>query len=248
MSQDRPRRRPPKSTGTGRRTGGRVKRGLSARRRFLRRRLTLLGSVVAVVAAVGIVLFTPVLGVRSVEVLGVEELSADDVRAAAGIESGTPLARLDTDEIVTRVAALPRVGAVQVRRSLPSTVEVVITERSPMAVVRADDGAHLIDRTGMDYGVVKVAPAGLPTLVAADQVCAAAAVVVLAAVPEPLRVQVVSLSARTQANVQLTLGDGRVVKWGGAEDSDRKAAVLGPLLTQKGKVYDVAAPDFPTIA
>jgi cell division protein FtsQ len=32
------------------------------------------------------------------------------------------------------------------------------------------------------------------------------------------------------------------------EQSDRKAAVLGPLLTQPGKIYDVSSPSLPTVA
>jgi len=38
------------------------------------------------------------------------------------------------------------------------------------------------------------------------------------------------------------------VRWGGVEEGDRKAAVLGPLLTQPGKIYDISSPALPTIA
>ncbi|HSL06993.1 MAG TPA: cell division protein, partial [Pseudonocardiaceae bacterium] len=43
-------------------------------------------------------------------------------------------------------------------------------------------------------------------------------------------------------------GNGREVRWGGVEQGDRKAAVLGPLLTQPGKIYDVSSPTLPTVA
>ncbi|MGQ0841060.1 cell division protein FtsQ/DivIB [Actinokineospora sp.] len=241
---DRPRRRPPRSS-------EREVRRRPTRRRFLVRRWTVLGSVVAVPALVYLVLFTSVFGVRAVAVLGVEKLSADDVRQAAAVEPGSPLVRLDTDEIAARVALLPSVGSVDVRRSFPGTVEITVTERTPVAVVTAGDGVHLIDGTGVDFRVV-AAPPGLPRLVvaraAADDPATRAAVTVLAAVPEPLRPQVASVSAETPGNVRLTLADGRLVKWGGAEQSERKALVLGPLLTRPGKVYDVAAPEFPTVS
>ena len=42
-------------------------------------------------------------------------------------------------------------------------------------------------------------------------------------------------------------GNGREVRWGGVEQGDRKAAVLVPLLTQPGKIYDVSSPTLPTI-
>jgi len=199
-----------------------------------------------------VIMFTPVLGVRSVEVHGVKELPAATVRAKADIATGTPLARLDTDEVEHRVATLPRVFSVQVSRSLPGTVEITIVERKPVAVLRDDTGLYLVDRTGLDYATVRQAPPGLPELtvpaVGQHDPATKAAVGVLAAIPEQLRAQVVAVAATTPGDVRLTLADGRVIRWGDADDSDRKAAVLAPLLTQPGKVYDVTTPDFPTIS
>ena len=71
---------------------------------------------------------------------------------------------------------------------------------------------------------------------------------VLGAIPDQLRERVVELSARTPGDVQLRLAGGRVVKWGDAEDNERKSAVLAPLLTRPGTTYDVATPDFPTVS
>jgi cell division protein FtsQ len=48
--------------------------------------------------------------------------------------------------------------------------------------------------------------------------------------------------------VQLALKGGKTVKWGSADESERKAAVLAALLTRPGKVYDVAAPDAPAVS
>lgn len=36
--------------------------------------------------------------------------------------------------------------------------------------------------------------------------------------------------------------------WGESGDSARKAAILIPLLTREGQVYDVTSPDLPTVA
>ncbi|MBM7775784.1 cell division protein FtsQ [Actinokineospora baliensis] len=217
-------------------------------RRFLVRRWTVLGSMLGITGLVVLVFFTPVLGANSVEVTGIKDLTADEVRAAAAIEPGTPLARLDSDGIAERVRQLPRVGAVDVRRSFPATVELVITERTPVAVVVRDDGAHLLDASGVDYGTIKAAPPGLPTLDASGEFATKAATTVLAAIPKQLSEMVVSVTARTPTDVRLTLADQRVVKWGDSGNVGHKAAVLGALLTQKGKTFDVAAPDFPTIS
>ena len=113
-------------------------------------------------------------------------------------------------------------------------------------------GVHLVDRTGMDYATTRTRPAGLPVLkvvkVAPDDPATHAAVTVLAAIPDQLRDRVVELSARSPGDVRFKLRNGRVVKWGDAEDNERKAAVLAPLLTRPGRTYDVATPDFPTVS
>ena len=44
------------------------------------------------------------------------------------------------------------------------------------------------------------------------------------------------------------LANGKTVRWGNADDSARKAAVLAALMTRPGKVYDVSSPDLPTVS
>ncbi|OLF05440.1 hypothetical protein BLA60_35910 [Actinophytocola xinjiangensis] len=249
----RPRRRP--GTRAGARSRGRpvrTARSVRTRRRYLARRWTALLVVLAVLGLTYVVVFTPVLGVRTVEVAGTRDLDADEVREAAAIELGTPMVRLDTDEVAGRVAELPRVFEVAVSRSWPSGVEITVTERDPVAVRQLPDGVHLVDRTGLDYTTVERRPPGLPLLrvaeVGPDDAETRAAVTVIRAIPRQLRDKVVEVSAQTPGSVMLTLGDKRVVRWGNAEDNDRKAAVLAPLLTRPGKVYDVVTPEFPTVS
>jgi cell division protein FtsQ len=222
------------------------------RRRYLARRWMALLIVLAVLGLTYVVMFTSLIGVRSVEVLGTHDISQDAVRDAAAVEVGTPMVRLDTEEVARRVAKLPRVAEVSVSRSFPTTVEIQVTERTPVAVVSDTDGTHLVDRTGLDYATVSARPGGLPVLkvikVAPDDQATHAAVTVLGAIPAQLRKRVVEVSARTPGDVQLKLRSGKVVKWGDAEDNERKSAVLAPLLTRPGKTYDVATPDFPTVS
>jgi len=222
------------------------------RGRYLARRWMALLVVLTVVAVAYLVMFTSLLGVRSVEVIGVKEIPKDAVLKAAAIEQGTPMVRLDAEEAAARVAALPRVFEVVVERSWPSTVEILVTERTPVAVLMVGAAAHLVDRTGLDYAKAKTRPPGLPTLaitgVGPDDPATKAAVTVLGAIPKQLKVQVTQVSAGTPGDVRLTLSDGRVVKWGDARENARKAAVLAPLLTRPGTTYDVATPDFPAVS
>lgn len=215
----------------------------------------MLGVLVALVAAVLVLLFTPVLGVRAVHVTGNHVLSARQVRQAAGIAPGTPMLRLDTNAVVSRIAALRPVASARVSRSWPSTVDIAITERTPVAVYRDGGDRWLVDRHGVPY--LRVAdragvPRGLPTIdlpkVGPHDAATRAVVAVATALPRSLRTRVKTITASEQGDVRFTLHDGRQVKWGSAEESARKAAVLKVLLTRKGHVYTVISPDLPGVS
>lgn len=226
-----------------------VRRGLPSRATVLRRRAVALLTLLTVLGLAYAVLFTSLLGVRAVEVEGLVELEPAAVREAADIDPGAPLVRLDTEGIAARVRELPRVADVRVARVLPGTVRLVVQERTPVAVLKAADGAHLVDSTGKDYATVPQEPAGLPELkVPADPRATGAAVAVLIQLPQGLRDEVLSVSAGTGADVKLTLTAGREVRWGSAAETPRKAAVLEVLLTRPGTVFDVSSPELPTVS
>ncbi|GAB2863196.1 cell division protein FtsQ/DivIB [Lentzea nigeriaca] len=224
-----------------------------ARRRIiLRRRLVALLTLLTVVGLTYSVFFTPLLGVHQVDVRGSVVLTEDEVRATAAIEPGSPLVRLDLRGIHDRVAAMPRVAAVEVERQLPGTVRLLITERVPVGSVKLSDGYHLIDATGKDYAVLATAAPGAPELFLAapspEDPATRAVVGVVNNLPEKLRPEVLQVAATSGADVKLTLAGNRVVKWGSADDTPRKAAVLQVLLTRPGTTYDVSAPELATVS
>ncbi|MFD7658281.1 cell division protein FtsQ/DivIB [Actinosynnema sp. NPDC059797] len=218
-----------------------------SRRTVLRRRLVAVLVLVAVTVAVCAVWFTPALGVREVQVRGVAELTSAEVVEAAAIRPGTPLVRVDGGEVAERVRALPRVADVLVERVLPGLVRLTVDERDPVGVLTGPDGAHLVDATGRDYATVAQPPAGLPELKASGDALAAA-VAVVTQLPEALRSEVLVVSAESPSGVRLTLSAGREVRWGSADDTPRKAAVLDVLLTRDGTVFDVSSPQLPTVS
>jgi cell division protein FtsQ len=105
----------PNGTAARKDTGSRSQRGrrpeaarkwtadAPSRRKALVRRLVALFVVLVIGGLAYLVLFTPVLGVRTVEVTGTDSLSADEVREVAGIVDQRPLLRIDTGEIADRV-------------------------------------------------------------------------------------------------------------------------------------------------
>lgn len=216
-------------------------------RAVMRRRLIAIMVMVTVTAVVGTVWFTPVLGVREVEVRGAVHLTAAEVREAAAVEAGTPLVRVDVHAVDARVRELPRVAGVHVERLPPGTLRLTVDEREPVAVINSPDGAHLVDATAKDYATVTGPPPGLPELrVGPDAL--AAAVGVITQLPEALRREVLVVTADTPSDVRVTLSAGREARWGSSADTPRKAAVLEVLMTRKGTVFDVSSPELPTVS
>lgn len=245
---------------SGRATGrGRAIRSGSAhprtpsRRRARARRFVALLIVLGLLGGGYALFFSPLLGVRTVEVTGAKGLSAQQVREAAGVPMGHPMLRLDTDELSRRVLdELPGAAAAEVSRSWPSTVRIAVRERVPVAVFRASDGMRLVDAEAADFPPAGKVPRGLPELTlsrfdAADP-ASAAAVRSLMSLPGSMRRQVVSVAADTPGSVEFTMRNKRLVRWGDAMDGRRKAAVLQALLQQRGKVFDVSSPDLPTVS
>ncbi|MDT8914867.1 FtsQ-type POTRA domain-containing protein [Amycolatopsis sp. PS_44_ISF1] len=230
-------------------------RARPSRRTEIRRRWVALLSVLTVVAAVYFLFFSSVLGVHEVAVQGAKQVSADQIRATAAVPAGQPMLRVDADEIRDRVAAMSGVATVDVSRSWPNTVEIAVTERTAIAFFDSGpggDGIHLVDGGGVVFKTVRDRPAGLPELklpkVSVDDPVTRAVTAVLGVIPQAMLKQVTTATAQTPASVEFTLAGGQTVRWGNAEKTDRKAKVLAALLTQPGKVYDVSAPELPTIS
>src|SRR5688500_13024692 len=76
----------------------------------------------AVVGAIWLFLFSTVLAVQHVDVQGTKGLKPAEVRAVAGLDQGEPLARVDLDDVRTRVQALALVSSAEVTRQWPDTV------------------------------------------------------------------------------------------------------------------------------
>lgn len=234
----------------------RIARKRFARRQWARRWLAWRGLVVALgvlaaaVVAGWAVFFSSVFAVQGVEIEGLDVLEPGEVRRAAAVPVGEPLARVPVDAIEARVQSLAPVAAVDVSRSWPDRVRIAVVEREAVAVVERDGALRGVDEDGVLFRSYRAQPAGLPVVrVAAGtrSEALAEAAAVVTALPEDLVVRVDHLTVDTVDSISLRLRNGRSVFWGSAADSATKAKVLGVLLRQKASVYDVSVPGQPTI-
>ena len=89
-----------------------------------------------------------VLRVDRILVRGNERLSQGEVLAVLSGLRGESLVWTDLDRWRQRLLASPWVRDAALRRSLPSTVEVLVWERQPIAIGRLKDDMYLVDERG----------------------------------------------------------------------------------------------------
>jgi len=217
-------------------------------RRWLR--LLVLVLVLALVGAgVWLVGFSSVLAARTVSVTGARTVTADEVRAAAQVPLGRPLARQNVGAISNRVRSIRVVRSVSVTRTWPRTISIAVAERVPVLAVRQANGFLLIDATGTWYLTAPTVPSGV-VLTDVDPTNApllTELAVVASTLPDDLKDRVDRLSALSADGIRLHLKDGDVAVWGSPDESALKAEVLTALLKRSASTYDVSAPHNPAL-
>jgi cell division septal protein FtsQ len=105
--------------------------------------------------AFDLVVSAGVLKIRSISVTGNVRLSAGEVHALADGIRGTSILTADLAAYRRRLLESPWVADVALRRVLPSTIEVFVSERTPIGLCRIKNQLYLVDRTGVvidEYG------------------------------------------------------------------------------------------------
>jgi cell division protein FtsQ len=214
--------------------------------RVRRRRHVLLVAVAAVAVAVGLYQLarSPLFGLTEVRVEGAGGSMRATVLAAAGLRPGEPYLAIDPAAVRRRVEALPRVASARVLRSYPSSLRIVVSERTPTAVVSSGGAYWLVAADGIVLARLAERPAGaqaalpyvagvpLPPGVRPGARLPAGnplanALTALGRMDPSLRRQVVAVTAGSVDSLELGLRDGAKVLYGVAERQAAKdAAVL----------------------
>ncbi|MGB4628643.1 MAG: FtsQ-type POTRA domain-containing protein [Propionicimonas sp.] len=226
---------------------------LESRRRKDRRRLVRRVAVAALVGLlvsglVWLAVFSQVLAVTEVAVSGTKVTTGAQVRQAAQIATGTPLVLVDAAGAADRVAGLPAVASVSIRREWPDRVDVAVTERNPRLAIPSGTGYLIADATGVVFDAVLSPPRGLIEVEAdpdAQQLLVDVGTV-YSSLASGTAAKVSRMVAAGKDSISLRMQDGSRVFWGSAEQSPLKAQVLEALLPQGGRSFDVSAPSHPT--
>lgn len=249
-------------------------RRVEVQRRQGRRRLHILLAVLGVFMLGGIALaaaHSPLLDVRHVRVIGAAHTDPEAIVHAAGLDRHHHLIDIRGAAVAAQVERLPWVRSVRVQVSWPSTVRLLVTERSPIAAMAATPGATphrwaLVDGSGRVVDVVDGLAPPLIRLVgvpapgpAGSQLDAAAAgpLMILAALPPDLaaRVSTVQLVSGTSAGslpeIDLALTAGGIVRLGPPDSLADKMVAIRTVLARVDlhavATIDVRVPSAPVL-
>lgn len=107
--------------------------------------------------------------VSDMQVTGETRYKAEDIIGTSGVQEGDNLFFLHTKTIMQSLEnTYPYLDTVQIKRHLPGTLEIAVTERTPLVCVKAGDGQYYVDKQGKVLEKVSGTPnSGIITLVGA---------------------------------------------------------------------------------
>ena len=114
----------------------------------VRRLLSVVLLLFGVYESIAFAFTTPLLRVNRISVHGNVRLSSGEVQALVEDLRGSSILRVDLDAFRQRLVESPWVADVALRRVLPSTVEVFVSERRPVGLSRMGQELYLVDETG----------------------------------------------------------------------------------------------------
>lgn len=209
------------------------------------------GVLVLAALVVWVVYGTSLFGVGELRVTGTALTTPEQVREAAGVPVGRPLARVDLAEVRDRVGGLAPVERVTVSRQWPGTLLVEVVERTAVAVVPQGRQFAVVDGAGVVFRTLPQRPAGLPLVRVGSpgggDPATRAALQVLAALTPQLSEQLVEVAVEGPARILVKLRGDRTVVWGDSARSGDKATVATALLGHDSDTIDVSSPDVVTI-
>jgi cell division protein FtsQ len=193
--------------------------------------------------------FSSVLATSRVEVSGADVLSSRQVRDAARVPLGLPLARQDLDAVANRVAMLAPVESVTVDRAWPDAVAISVTERTAVLGLRDPAGYTLVDRAGVAFQHVGRLPEGIVLVDAnrTDTALLSQVALVANAFDTDLRSKVTAVRATSPIALTVVLKSGVTINWGAADQSALKAQIVAALLRRDPRHVDVSSPHNPAV-
>lgn len=208
------------------------------------------GSIGLVVVLVLLVLTSPILSIKQVQLEGNVYADPELLNAVIADLEGDPILTADLHGAQMRVEDIPWVRKARVSMHLPSKVVIQVDERVPLAFVRSTDGFNrVIDRDGRILDVIEGDPieyvriiGTAPTLVAGEFVPQPflGAAQLINALPVDLAARLVSATVSPEGEISLQFTPNLQVIFGAPADYQAKlVGVINEIKRQGTRSYTV---------
>ena len=228
-------------------------RRIAVRREEGRRRLrwfTVLGLGVAGIILVLLLLTSPLLSVRKVEVEGVVYANPELVESIVDGIDGEPILTVDLDAAEEKLLMIPWVRQARVSMHLPSRVTIEVVERAPIAFFRSVDGFNrVIDRDGRVLDVIEGDPVDFTPIIGTGPNLSAGqnteqpflgAAELINALPSELRSRLLTVTVSPEGEVSLALTNDVEVLFGRPDDFQAKlVGVVNEIKRQGSRRYAI---------
>lgn len=208
------------------------------------------GVIVVLAALAAALTYSPLFEASTIRVEG-SSRPDQQIIEAAGIQLGMNVYHLDADAAARLLMTDPWIRSASVRRQLPTTIVIEVSERSPVIVVAgqavAADGTLL---PGSPTAGLPEARMDIGEEVGADAIRWAASAAGSLDAQTQARLEYIVISY-LDGTLSLRLRDGPPVRWGGPGDEVEKAAAVRALLDihDRGRTMtsiDVSVPGSPS--
>lgn len=228
-------------------------RRIAVRREEGRRRLrwfSVLGLAVAAVIIVLLLLTSPLLSVRKIDVEGVVYANPELIASIVDSIDGEPILTVDLDAAENKLLMIPWVRQARVSMHLPSRVTIEVVERSPIAFFRSVDGFNrVIDRDGRVLDVIEGDPVDFTPIIGTGPNLSAGqnteqpflgAAELINALPSELRARLLTVTVSPEGEVSLALTNDVEVLFGRPDDFQVKlVGVVNEIKRQGSRRYAI---------
>ncbi|MGA0330426.1 MAG: cell division protein FtsQ/DivIB, partial [Ilumatobacteraceae bacterium] len=209
-----------------------------------------IGGVAAIVIAGLVVLASPILSIRTIDVEGVVYADADRVGEVVASLRGDPILTADLNGAEAALEGIPWIREARVSMHLPRRVSIQIDEREPIAFYRAVDGFNrVLDIDGRILDVIEGDLVDFPPILGTgpnlspgdfvDQPFLGAAQLINA-LPRDLRLRLVSMSVTPDGEVSVLLSGDVTVQFGRPDRfQDKLVALVNEIKRQGSRSYSI---------
>lgn len=193
--------------------------------------------------------FTPMYNVADIEVSGNEQNDAQTLIDASGISIGESIFKINVAEAKKNISKVAFVDTVSVRRSLPNTIKITVTESAAIAYISfignyigIDENGKILEmkqQEGVDkpiiYGLhIDNFEIGSTVRIDDENISSALSDILLQVKSSNLTDKILSIDVNDGENIIMMLRSGIEVKLGNTDNLKYKTAYLKSVLDELG--------------